>query len=181
MIKIRCRRMKDGVQCPVLTWRIHPFCYKCTQEALHLSVAKSTLGEEAGYGLFAYNPNGKNGCIVFREGEYIAPYGGQILTEEQLDDRYSVYEDKSTVAPYAYADDNGLIYDAAIARGVAAYANDNKDKTKINSEFSSKPHLCIRATRNIHQHEEIFLDYGQDYWANAHMKYEIVEVEESEL
>jgi hypothetical protein len=148
------------------------------QKILHVSIAESTLGKEAGFGLFAYDPEKGDGDIIFKEGEYIVPYGGEVVTETELDERYSFYDNgQETVAPYAYTGDDGITVDGALARGPGVYANDNMDKSLINSEFYEEPHLCIRATRDIYQHEEIFLDYGEDYWRATHLKYDVVDVE----
>jgi hypothetical protein len=49
-----------------------------------VKIGDSSLGKHAGKGLFAFNKSKKSGAVIFRRGEYIAPYLGEDLTKKQL-------------------------------------------------------------------------------------------------
>lgn len=53
---------------------------------------------------------------------------------------------------------------SAIMLGHASIYN-HSDNANAEWEYDSDPKLFITATRDIHVGEEIFVDYGQPYWA----------------
>jgi hypothetical protein len=53
----------------------------------HLRVKKSTL-RNGGNGLFAINTKEPANAVVFKKGETIIGYGGELLDDEELDERY---------------------------------------------------------------------------------------------
>jgi hypothetical protein len=59
-------------------------------------VKKSTL-QNGGNGLFAMNPKELANAIIFKKGEPIIGYGGELLDDEELDERNG----EDNTAPYA--------------------------------------------------------------------------------
>lgn len=167
----RCQGLLDDkTRCTTVTTMVHPFCTSCTAKYYLVQIAPSTL-KGAGLGLFAFNPEGKEGDVVFRKGDYIAPYLGERITPSELNKRYSSKRppsDDNYVVPYAYTMENGVILDGSLYRGPAVYVNDNtKDKKRINSMFTEETtvqRLFLHATTKIRQGEEIFVPYGREYW-----------------
>lgn len=177
LVESQCQNTDSaGNRCLILTSRLYPYCYSCTLKIYNVAIAQSSLGKKCGYGLFAYDPEKKSGDIVFKPGQYIAPYHGETVTEKQMVDRYCVevtVSDPPTVAPYGYTLETQKHIDGALIRGPAVYANDHPGGP-YNCEFREKPHLCIIATENIYQHDEIFLNYGENYWDGTHLRFETV-------
>lgn len=140
-----------------------------------MQIRKSTI-PEAGLGLFAYNPKLEDNDIVFRKDDYIGPYHGEVITEEEMVKRYQkTQEDIVVNCPYLICTSDGTLVDGAIIRGPIIYANDGKEKKKCNAIFideGGKVHAI--ATKTIRQNEEIFIHYGKDYWKGVHCKCETV-------
>lgn len=109
----------------------------------------------AGRGLFAERD--------FKKGEYIAQYGGEILTTEQYDKRYA----DDAMGAYGVQLDADRVIDARkTSAGVARYACDyHGSKRKPNAEYvadDEKDEVWVVATRAIKKGDEILTDYGDD-------------------
>lgn len=112
--------------------------------------------EMHGDGLFAMRD--------FKKDENIVEYIGEVLTEEQFKTRYS--DDK----PAYVLDLNNSILDASDVRksNFARYAN-HKPMSQANARFTKT--AWLRATKAIYKGQEIFVDYGRDYWkGRTHLK-----------
>jgi len=121
-----------------------------------------------GKGLFASDwryrniHRGKEGPIVFRDGDKISDYTGRILTRDQMERKYP----KNTIAPYAFALGRGRYVDAnRTTDGFARYANSVYRPGRKNRRMNSKLKVrqgqgILQACRTIRQDQEILCDYG---------------------
>jgi SET domain-containing protein len=132
-----------------------------------LVVKRSTL-PGAGKGLFAKRD--------IRKGERFVEYGGEIITEGELNRRA-----EKNVYGYSFYINNRRVIDAYYTPGeLARYANDahgiqRKKGVKNNCSYVIYNHRCwIMAERTIKAGEEIFVGYGASYWRdiryNLHLK-----------
>lgn len=134
---------KHLVECTNDSTFTAPFCSEHSKSVYNLVVKKSNI-KGAGFGLFAHaeEDESKNNRVpVFRKGDLIATYTGDVLTAAQFDQRYS--KSKSSTAPYAIETGSGKrVIDSACNRGIASYANHTFDKKKVNS--------CLRDVFELH-------------------------------
>jgi len=126
-------------------------------------------------GLFAC---GKGNEVVFEKDDLIVSYIGEVLNQNELDNRY-VGADET--APYTEDVDDDVYVDAACMRGVASLANDARpgstcvgDTCKTNAKFVSEGgnYPFLKAIRRIRNGHEIFVEYGDFYWGG--IKHRIV-------
>jgi hypothetical protein len=154
----------------------------------NVEVKKSTIAQ-SGDGLFATEE--------FSTGERIAKYSGEILTEEEFNERYGEHELAAYTVPITITR-NGTDYtfyiDAKNTKtDLGRYSNDYRGskRGKPNAEIvydqgsdvweesqsgaEGRPvlkavNVWLEATDNINEGEEIFIDYGEDYWKESEMK-----------
>lgn len=176
LYRAKCNgKLDDGTICGKYTSRIHPYCHGCTIRHFRVAVSPSLQGPGAGLGLFADDASKHEGDVVFQAGVFIAPYMGEIVSEEVLEERYTGVNGESedeVCCPYAIETSEGETVDATLLRGPAAFCNDSKLK-KYNAVLSEVPILGIVATKPIHQGEEILVSYGKQYWKSKHFKFDI--------
>lgn len=156
---LECRQCqgttKAGNDCRRNTCKSLPYCHQHLKSELGLFIDTSTI-RNAGNGLFTYTAR--------RANEYLAPYIGKLLSVNQLNEMYGNH-----IAPYAVrvsgvSDDDGVYLDAACARGIAAFANHKENanaRWAVNHQDRS---IYIVATKRIKAGDEIFLDYGDEYF-----------------
>ena len=158
---MQCEAVKSNAQrCKNHTVIGQTYCHIHRKKMLHLQIKKSTI-QDAGQGLFAYGEEGK---IIFKKGERICMYNGQLLNNLELLRRY-----REETAPYAIElhkkDGEAQYEDAATRRGLGSLANHSRNKSKINARLSigwgNRAQLI--ATKNIRSGVEILVDYGPDY------------------
>jgi SET domain-containing protein len=118
-----------------------------------VNVKKSKL-KNAGKGLFA--------TVNIEEGNHICLYFGVLVFRDQVYNGY--YE-----SDYLLEDGiNDFIIDAADPKScLGRFVNDSLSLKLTNSEFQfyKKPFSGVLvATRDIEKGEEIYVDYGIDYW-----------------
>lgn len=68
-----------------------PLCASHLMYMMHLKIMPSQVPAVQafnGKGLFAYDPTQPAGAVVFRVGDTICKYEGEILTDQQIDQRY---------------------------------------------------------------------------------------------
>ena len=115
-------------------------------------VKPSSLGPQAGLGLFAKRD--------FARGDVLCYYIGEKLGGRQA----SGLKDRAYLMRLC----KNLSIDAGKSIQVGArYINDNADKSKINVRFQKEPDLCrasVVALRDMQQGEEVFVSYGKGYW-----------------
>ncbi len=120
-----------------------------------LAVKKSTL-PGAGKGLFTLEFIPKNSII--------AEYRGKINTWKE------VKNDNSTNGYLYYVNRNWVIDARTYLKSKARYANDARGMKKIkgitnNSVYVEKDSkVFIQSKKDIKPGEEIFVDYGKEYW-----------------
>ncbi len=113
-------------------------------------------------------PNSGNGlftAIAIYKDEVISIFKGELLTPLQAKLRANKGKDK-----YFISMPDGSMMDSMYTACFAKYANDAEGFTKSKFKNSSKitldedGNVCIIATRNIKECEEIFCGYGKTYW-----------------
>lgn len=182
----------SGKVCNKYTSRLHPYCIKCVSSVYSVTVLKSTILPptfqsnhrsygitSTGYGLFAFNPANVYGAsknIVFRKGDYIAPYLGEVVGEEYL--KKYVYLDErgvscDSVGPFLIKTRNGTIIEGACKRGPATYANHSRTPNAAFAESPSGDDVYLIAVNPISQREEITVDYGLEYWELGNRNYTV--------
>jgi hypothetical protein len=165
----RCHETgRNGHQCKNRTVIGLPYCWVHLLTIKHLRLLPSTI-PDAGKGLFAMKRKGAANEILFRKDDKIIEYYGERITQAELDERYGDY-----TAPYAIdiGDDNDY-EDAACQRGIGAMAN-HAPKARSNAELQVEQvtpakntwRVILRATKNIANNREIFVNYGTNYLFN---------------
>lgn len=180
---MQCMARMGNRRCTRKSCYTIPYCWQHLKLIAHLRVGRTTLknpdtGRRFTFrGLFACDAKNPGG-IVFRHKDIITPYVGEILNQDELDERY----DEDEVAPYVehinvgMVGDPSIYVDGACIRGVGALANDATGSTcttghrkcHTNAEFFSvnnESYPVLRATKNIRDGDEIFVNYGPEYWA----------------
>jgi SET domain-containing protein len=104
----------------------------------------------------------------FKRNEIIAYYDCEIVPDSELDKRYGANQTSHLYTMYnPHGPDS---YDASLDRCIASMINDCVGlDVKANTRFARqrKGPTAVRANRNINVGEELFCNYGDDYW-NAH-------------
>lgn len=142
-----------------------PQCWLHLLRDSKLRMLKSTVAG-AGTGLFAMDRKARPGqpaVVVFKKGDVVTPYGGEIVSRAVLNSRYGQY-----TAPYGIqlrgADrfENG-----ACVRGPGSMAN-HVPRSRANAEFRlSRANLArIVATKRIYSGQEVLVSYGSEYRMN---------------
>jgi SET domain-containing protein len=151
----RCQAInKNGTRCKKRTCKMLPTCHIHSKTLYGVEVKPSTI-PNAGLGLFA--------CKYFNRDDIIAPYNGELLTKQELNDRYGRTD--GDYAPYGLRMSENKFMDCACERGVASYANANPNNN--NAKFAvdnTRNTVNLRATRPIRVGEEIFVYYGNTYF-----------------
>ena len=144
-----------------------PYCWRHTRSILHLRVAKSQI-HEAGNGVYAFHPD-RNVRRVFKKGDAITTYDGELIHKQEVDRRYS--DSEQVTAPYVYSiGSSGENYiDAACTRGIGGmfnfkpYTGRRNPNNVIARKVSNQNKVMLYALRDIDNGEEMFLDYGRNY------------------
>ena len=102
---------KNGERCKHKTVIGSPYCYIHLLYNKHLRIKPSNI-QGAGVGVFAINPKLPQNAIIFRPGDTIIRYDGQVIDNEELNDRYDIY-----TAPYCLQINQHETEDGALERG----------------------------------------------------------------
>jgi hypothetical protein len=169
LAKFRCEGTnKDGTQCKERAVIIGlPLCFQHTASVYHLKIKQSTI-PNAGLGLFAYDRTKADNEIVFKPGDDICNYFGEVVTKEILDARYGDY-----TAPYGIvvSANQNKYEDTAIQRGIGSLIN-HQVRSRTNCRFVNNHHFIkIRAHKNIRNGVELFINYGNDYRFDDEVQY----------
>ena len=184
VIQRQCRAliMNGQRQCNNHTIAL-PYCTRHSSLLLQLRIKTSTIAG-AGLGVFADGGgHANNRTEVFKPGDIIGEYQGEVLTEAQYKRRYHAFtgnsqkKDTDWFTPYAVSAGGKWIIDGIVVRGIIGYANDTRgSNNSYNAELlehSCKTvelhkdvpvQLVMTATRTIYHNDEIFWDYGRPYW-----------------
>jgi len=182
----RCRgRASGGHRCRRKISLSYPYCWQHTKSEEHLEVKESkvlaSIGIRGQKGLYAYAP-GSTGP-VFRKGEGIVRYRGERINDRDLERRYQ-YKDSphgAVMSPYAMELDRDWSIDAALLRGVAAYANSPRGTgVRPNAQLDvdetpRKPQAWLIATKNIYHGQEILTNYGREYFKLSALDTKVVQ------
>lgn len=158
LISDQCTMNKiDGTRCKKRCQIGVSICWVHLLSLNNLRIKKSTI-PNSGLGLFALRKNNTsklNKLPVFKIGQKITAYGGDIIDEGELLRRYG---DKT--APYTYDVGDDSYEDAALVRGVGSTIN-HKSESKKNCEcvVGRNGRLHIRATKKIFHGKELYLNY----------------------
>lgn len=147
---------KTGAQCRNRVVIGLPFCHVHSKQNLHLRIQDSEI-HGAGKGVFAFSPNGAG--RVFTRGQVICDYVGEVITQEELDDRYG--DTDRTVAPYAIRVSAGRYIDGACRRGIAGVINHSADPNV--TFYRHQNRIRVRAVKNINHGTELKVRYRGGY------------------
>lgn len=162
-----CAIAKNGQMCKKKTCKMVPFCVAHAKTIFNVQV-KNAEGH-VGNGLYAVKTrkNTADDAIIFRTGDIICWYIGEVIGVEEKDERYGHQHDAT--APYAFQDRHNRIIDAACLRGVGSYINSpaGRNNLQANCKFVTSqptvPFASLVATRNIRNGTEILVSYGRAY------------------
>jgi hypothetical protein len=163
---------KGNVQCKKRSCIGAPLCWIHLLKDKHLRIKASGLriaGVNPGKGLWVIDKGSAPNATIYRTGDEIIAYFGQIIDEDILNERY----DQNT-APYALRHFlNGNIYeDGACKRGTGTMINQARTRAGANVRFKIKRprgaenYAMITATKNIKNNKELFLWYGNEFQFN---------------
>ena len=157
---------KNGNRCGKRVVIGAPYCWIHLLYQKHLRVEESNI-ENAGLGLFALDKSEPDNAIIFRPGDKIITYDGQVINNDELVRRYT----NQYTAPYSIKIKEDRYEDAALERGPGSLLN-HANKSRSNCEFvvsrnnrdkSLNDLVFIRAIKNIRNHQELLVNYGNDY------------------
>lgn len=159
---VRCTATNSsGTRCKLKSCIGTPYCWTHLLHHKHLRIKPSVV-QGAGNGLFAVSPALGNNDIVFKRGDVIIQYDGEVITNKELQRRYGDF-----TAPYGLSQGN-YIEDGACRRGVGSLANHVSSRS-ANARYSfstSTKKFRLVATKNIRNNTEVLCDYGGDYHFN---------------
>ena len=138
------------------------------RKSVKLKVKQSGIAR-AGKGLFAWEPS--NGGNIFKKGDTIGYYRGELISNKRMDKRYG----KTGNAPYTVATSRSSVagntnknIDAGCKRGLMSLANGSRGMAGANARFidNIRPDktIAVKATKNIQHNKEIVLHYGKAYF-----------------
>jgi hypothetical protein len=160
----RCEEIKpDGHQCRRKVVMGAPYCNIHLKYKHFLVIRDSTI-QNAGKGVFVFHPQKQEDEIIFKKGERICYYEGEVLTHDQFLERYTAHD---KTAPYTVQLHNNKFEDGALKRGIGSLLN-HKRMSGCNCKLSISHNnrAQIIATKNIYNYEELFINYGRSYRFN---------------
>ena len=142
-----------------------PLCWIHSLQEYKVKVRESNI-PNAGLGLFVDDKDSDDNEIVFKNGELICLYNGEIINQHKLNERYSRF-----TAPYAIELHKKVFEDGAIERGIGSLIN-HTTRAKANVRFSiSRENKCnIVAIKNIRNNQELLINYGSSYKFNEEVQ-----------
>lgn len=160
---IKCEaKTPRGTQCQRTTCIGVPYCFQHLKLNKQLAIKKHA---KYGRGLFAvknYNMSTIAGNVVFKRGDFIMEYEGEIINKNELDRRYG---DRTGV--YVATIDSDTHVDSACYRGVMSLANHSDTNANaalfVVENAAGKSVISVEAIKNIRDGDEILLDYGDEY------------------
>ena len=171
-----CALKKDGKPCTRNVIQGIFCCFQHVSNIFNIRIDKSGIVFQGHTmnGLFACDMSKGSNAIVFRKGEEICPYFGEVLTKAQLDERYP----GDVTAAYTLQISPDKFIDAACFMSFGAKSN--KPPTGKSSTANAALHLPpklhynygrLLAKKNIRNGTEIFLSYGRQYrFSNSGIK-----------
>lgn len=158
MFSGQCRAdIKNGNRCRRRCVIGIEFCHSHLPTEMKLQIRDS----EYGLGLFAYDPTAEDNEIVFRKGDKVCNYEGEILSQQELTDRYAL-----NTAPYGMTVSANRKIDSALRRGIGSMINHGTTQQQRNVAFildNRRQTISLRATKNIRQNAQLYVSYGDNY------------------
>jgi len=153
----RCRaNSKAGDRCKNRVTIGLSTCWQHTLSQKFSQVKTSTI-PEAGDGLFAREgPIDDRSIVVFKPGDVICQYNGEVISQENLEERYG-----GNTAPYAVLLNSNRREDGALARGVGTLINHNARKKNCRIAINRNDRAQIISIENIKNGGELFVSYGR--------------------
>jgi hypothetical protein len=159
MLSSQCQFIKkNGERCKKKCCIGIEYCRPHLTQKKNLQIRKSTI-PNGGLGLFAYKEYTADNTIIFKKGDKICEYEGELLTAEQINERYH-----GLTAPYSVALNQNQFVDSSLERGIGSLSNTKPNHNNASFVIDNRNHKAsIKATVNIKQNQEIFLSYGRSY------------------
>lgn len=159
-----CAKTSRGTPCKRNVVHGILFCFQHTRSLLNIRIDASGIITSGGriHGLFACDSTKSPNAIVFKKGQEICPYFGEILNKNQIKQRYI----DGITAPYGLQVSNDKYIDSACFQSIGAKANKAPTGVRNNAKFVTaytKPYARVVAQNNIRNGKEIFVSYGQSY------------------
>lgn len=151
---------KSGARCKRKCVIGSPYCFTHLAYRHHLKIKPSNI-PNSGKGLFACDPmNADPNEILFRKGDTICQYKGEIIDHDELVERYS-----NKTPPYVVGISVNAFEDGARIRGIGSLANTNPGNNNATLSIY-RGRASLKATKNTRNGEEIYLSYGREYRLN---------------
>ncbi|MEQ2260013.1 hypothetical protein XENORESO_019744 [Xenotaenia resolanae] len=134
----------------------------------YIDTGKDKVGLDVKY-INAFKGRGIFATTFFQKGDFLLEYRGELISKEECERRQRVYHDKLKVFLFEFYF-NGKLWcvDAAKEDGsLGRLVNDDDISPNAKMKYltvQGKPHLCLFATREINQGEEITYNYGDSDW-----------------
>ena len=162
---LRCANCKfikaNGEQCKNRVCIGLPYCHIHKKIMQLLKVNKSLI-PNAGLGLFAHDGSNDKRKILFKNGDIITVYYGELIGKKELENRYDIF-----TAPYAIENRKNRIYeDGALFRGVGSIINHHPKKANCRISIGRNNKSSIVARKNIRNGDELYINYGKEYKFN---------------
>lgn len=157
----------NGTKCKRYLRFTGPHCSLHTPRLDRVVIAPSNI-EAAGKGLFAVDISTDKNVVVFKKGEIMMEYSGEIRGLDLL-------KDSNEELIYAMESKIGRFIDARKPySGNARYINDCRCANRRRGECEGQNarfivvdsgRVFVQATKHIMNGEEIYASYGSDYWS----------------
>lgn len=161
----QCTRTLNGVRCKKRCQIGLGICWIHLLNEHHLRIKASNL-PNAGMGLFAIDKSKGDGEIIFRPGQSVCLYNGEVLDIYEHHARYGA-ESAPYTAQLNKKDDEQMYEDASIHRGVGALINHSNKLDNCRMKIKRNNVIEIVAKKNILNDSEILLNYGRQYKFNS--------------
>lgn len=151
---VRCTSISNGGnRCKNKTVIGTSFCWRHLMRDKQVRIKQS----EYGLGLFALNPNKGERERIFKEGDTIVKYDGEIISQDERRERYN-----DQTAPYGVQMRDNTVNDGACRRGVGTLVNHSTGpRENARFSFTRNGELQIKAIKNIYNNREIFINYNK--------------------
>ena len=160
----RCTHSLNNQRCKNRVCIGLSMCWIHSRNFLHIKVQQSTI-PNAGVGLFAFDATKPVNEIVFKRGDKICDYNGEIIDETEKNRRYG----NKTGVYILQINNQGRYEDGATQRGIGTLLNspsgsNRQDNCRFSIGRDKKAHIV--ALRNIRNNNELFINYGRLYRFN---------------
>lgn len=149
--------------CNILSDIGFEFCRTHLETDMHLQIKPTSLPGGNFLGLFASDGTNNTNTVVFKKGkkgakhgDFITAYNGEILTIDEMFDRY-----RGRIAgPYCAHLNEDNVIDSACLRGVGSMINHKTVSGGANARiYIYRNEIRIAATKDIKNGDEIFINY----------------------